>query len=62
MPEEGRWVEILNSDAVDYGGSGVGNEGAANAVETAWGPFAATLELTCPPLAVIALTPERGKR
>ena len=62
VPEEGGWDEILNSDATVYGGSGVGNEGVAFAAETAWGPWAATLELTCPPLAVLALTPKGDRR
>ena len=57
VPEEGRWVELLNGDAIEYGGSGVGNGGAADAAETSWGAWAATLELTCPPLAVLALAP-----
>jgi 1,4-alpha-glucan branching enzyme len=60
VPEGGRWIEILNSDAVEYGGSGIGNEGAADAAIVPLGHYPATLELTCPPLAVLALTPRRG--
>jgi len=31
LPHDGRWDEILNTDAVAYGGSGVGNLGAVHA-------------------------------
>jgi len=27
VPREGFWKEVLNSDAVEYGGSGLGNMG-----------------------------------
>src|SRR5690606_10362241 len=32
VPRGGTWIERLNTDAVDYGGSGVGNLGAVEAV------------------------------
>ena len=48
MPENGRWREILNSDAHDYWGSGLGNLGL---VEAAGGKAFVTL----PPLATIML-------
>ena len=48
MPENGRWREILNSDAHDYWGSGLGNLGV---VEAAGGKALITL----PPLATIML-------
>ena len=59
-PRGGRWEERLNTDALDYGGSGVGNAGAAFAEAHAMHgqPFA--LRLTLPPLAVLILTPARG--
>ncbi|PGX37151.1 1,4-alpha-glucan branching enzyme, partial [Priestia megaterium] len=31
LPAGGEWTEIYNSDAVEYGGSGVGNDGAVQA-------------------------------
>ena len=34
LPAPGRWREVLNTDAVEWGGSGVGNYGAVEA-ETA---------------------------
>ncbi len=48
MPENGRWREILNSDAQDYWGSGLGNLGV---VEAADGKALITL----PPLGTIWL-------
>ncbi|HMB53673.1 MAG TPA: alpha amylase C-terminal domain-containing protein, partial [Thermoanaerobaculia bacterium] len=55
VPRGGRWEEVLNGDGADYGGSGVGNQGAVEAVEeTHQGrPFA--LDLTLPPLAMVVL-------
>jgi 1,4-alpha-glucan branching enzyme len=58
VPTPGRWVEVLNSDAEDYGGSGVGNGGV---VETEPLPSHAryqSLSLTLPPLGVLFLAPE----
>jgi 1,4-alpha-glucan branching enzyme len=48
VPVAGRWREIINSDAQQYGGSGVGNLGA---VETS----GTVLTLTLPPLATVLL-------
>jgi len=57
-PRAGRWRERLNSDAKEYGGSGIGNFGS---IETsplpAHGQFH-SLSLRLPPLAVLILTPE----
>ena len=36
VPEGGSWLELLNSDAADYGGSGVGNLGGVEADPVAW--------------------------
>jgi 1,4-alpha-glucan branching enzyme len=57
VPRGGRWDEILNSDAADYGGSGVGNLGAVEAqtLPCHGRPFSVTLRL--PPLAVLVLRP-----
>jgi 1,4-alpha-glucan branching enzyme len=59
-PLGGRWVELANSDAVEYGGSGTGNFHGVTAVEPGMHgrPFA--LPLTLPPLGVVLLTPEDG--
>jgi 1,4-alpha-glucan branching enzyme len=55
VPEGGDWLELLNSDAWDYGGSGIGNLGrvAATADPMHGRPF--SLQLTLPPLAVVML-------
>jgi 1,4-alpha-glucan branching enzyme len=55
VPRGGRWEEALNSDAADYGGSGVGNMGGveAEAVEQHGRPW--SLRLTLPPLAALLL-------
>jgi 1,4-alpha-glucan branching enzyme len=55
LPRGGRWSEILNTDSEVYGGSGVGNYGAVEAVEESWHaqPFSAAI--TVPPLAVVWL-------
>ncbi|WOQ70569.1 1,4-alpha-glucan branching protein GlgB [Microbacterium limosum] len=54
MPEPGVWEEILNSDAAEYGGSGVGNLGVVYAEDRGEGePARASLVL--PPLGVLWL-------
>jgi 1,4-alpha-glucan branching enzyme len=57
LPAGGPWIEVLNTDAVAFGGSGVGNGGSAHAGNDPWHgqPFSA--ELTLPPLGVIWLRP-----
>ena len=52
LPATGRWSEILNSDAASYGGSGAGNLGRVEAVETPGGPVA---HVTLPPLSTLWL-------
>ena len=51
LPFAGTWDEILNTDAADFGGSGVGNFGAVTASEQPWAGRPASAELTLPPLA-----------
>ncbi|WP_119256652.1 1,4-alpha-glucan branching protein GlgB [Shinella zoogloeoides] len=53
LPVEGRWREILNTDAEIYGGSGKGNGGAVEARKHANGRIAAAI--TLPPLATVML-------
>jgi 1,4-alpha-glucan branching enzyme len=57
LPRPGRWNEILNTDAEQYGGSGVGNLGSVQAEEVPWHgqPFSALL--TLPPLGAVWLEP-----
>ncbi|MCU1403342.1 MAG: glgB, partial [Microbacteriaceae bacterium] len=51
LPFAGIWDELLNTDATEYGGSGVGNFGAVTATDTPWAGRPASAELTLPPLA-----------
>ena len=47
FPKPGKWVEILNSDSGEYGGSGRGNLGSVTADENGWAA------VTIPPLATM---------
>lgn len=58
VPRGGRWIERLNSDAREYGGSGIGNLGSVRAGLPAAQGRPASLELTLPPLAVVFFKPE----
>lgn len=51
LPQAGVWEEILNTDAEQFGGSGVGNLGAVHAGDEGWHGRPASAELTLPPLA-----------
>ena len=51
LPVEGRWREILNTDAEIYGGSGKGNGGAVQAKKQGNGRISAPI--TLPPLATV---------
>jgi 1,4-alpha-glucan branching enzyme len=53
LPAEGKWHEIINTDAETYGGSGKGNAGEVTAERKESGRVAATLLL--PPLGTIWL-------
>ena len=58
VPHGGRWRERLNSDALDYGGSGQGNLGGLQTLAAAAHGHPHSLALRLPPLAVVVLTPE----
>jgi 1,4-alpha-glucan branching enzyme len=58
LPAAGRWREVLNTDAENYGGSGVGNQGFVEAVPEPWHGRPASARLTLPPLGVLWLAPE----
>ncbi|CAN5852072.1 1,4-alpha-glucan branching protein GlgB [soil metagenome] len=55
VPTGGAWVELLNSDAELYGGSGKGNLGQVESEEQPWHGFEFSVPLTLPPLAVLVL-------
>ena len=58
VPGAGRWLEVLNTDSETYGGSGVGNMGAVDAVAEPWSGQPASATLRVPPLAAVWLAPE----
>ncbi len=58
VPFGGFWEEMLNSDAVEYGGSGVGNLGGVKAERVPAHGRQCSLSLTLPPLAVVMFAPE----
>ncbi|MEE3624089.1 1,4-alpha-glucan branching protein GlgB [Nitrospirillum sp. BR 11752] len=55
LPAAGRWLEILNTDAAAYGGSGMGNLGAVLATDQPSHGLPASAEVTLPPLATLWL-------
>jgi 1,4-alpha-glucan branching enzyme len=62
VPREGRWVEVLNSDAELYGGSGQGNLGGVEATPVGSRGLPCSLLVTLPPLGVVAFRKERNGR
>jgi len=59
LPEAGRWREVLNTDAAEYGGAGAGNAGTVQAVRDPWAGRPASAEVTLPALGAVFLVPER---
>jgi 1,4-alpha-glucan branching enzyme len=59
LPASGNWEEILNTDATEFGGSGVGNYGTVVADNLPWAGRPASAELTLPPLGGIWLRRRR---
>jgi 1,4-alpha-glucan branching enzyme len=57
VPGGGRWLELLNSDARDYGGSGSGNLGGLEAAPVGAHGRSHSLTLTVPPLAISVFKP-----
>ena len=60
VPWGGFWREVLNSDAAEYGGSGIGNDGGRHAGPDPSHGRPYSLSLTLPPLAVVFLRSESG--
>ena len=58
VPEPGRYLERLNSDAAIYGGSNCGNGGALVAESQSWDGQPWSVTLTIPPLATLILSRE----
>ncbi|MBI3477248.1 MAG: 1,4-alpha-glucan branching protein GlgB [Acidobacteria bacterium] len=55
VPSGGYWKEILNSDAREYGGSGIGNMGGTEALNESAHGRPHSLRLTLPPLGALFL-------
>jgi 1,4-alpha-glucan branching enzyme len=58
VPVGGRWIELANTDAEAYGGSGQGNYGGLETDEVPMHGRERSLSLVLPPLAAVFLTPE----
>ncbi|MGI9032467.1 MAG: alpha amylase C-terminal domain-containing protein [Acidimicrobiales bacterium] len=56
LPTGGEWRELLNTDDVEFGGSGVSN-GAVNAAKEGSSGLGFSAELVLPPLGVLWLVP-----
>jgi 1,4-alpha-glucan branching enzyme len=57
VPVAGYWKELLNSDAKEYGGSGMGNMGGLQAESITSHSRPYSLNLTLPPLSLLFLKP-----
>ena len=58
VPSGGFWRERLNSDAVEYGGSGWGNLGGVTASDVGWHGRPHSVEIALPPLGAVFLVHE----
>jgi 1,4-alpha-glucan branching enzyme len=58
VPSPGAWSELLNTDAADYGGSGVGNLGRVEADPVPSHGHTQSLSLRLPPLGILLLADE----
>lgn len=61
VPHSGYWREILNTDALEHGGSGIGNLGGVFAENIACHGRKHSVNLTLPPLSALFLKWEPGK-
>ena len=53
VPESGRWQEVLNSDAAEFGGAGWGNYGGVDATPAPLHDRPYSIALTLPPLSAV---------
>ncbi|MCL1871603.1 MAG: 1,4-alpha-glucan branching protein GlgB [Promicromonosporaceae bacterium] len=58
LPQGGAWKEALNTDAENYGGSGVGNMGQVAAEPVPWHGRSHSASVRVPPLGALVLIPE----
>ncbi len=61
-PRAGFWREVLNSDALDYGGSGQGNMGGVDAAPVPYHSRPYSLSITLPPLGAVFFKSEGENR
>ncbi len=57
VPRAGRWKELLNSDAAEFGGSGVGNYGEVRTQDVPAHGRDASIEITLPPFGILYFSP-----
>lgn len=55
VPYEGKYNEIMNTDAKIYGGSGTVNKNVCNTIETEWDGKPYAIDMVCAPLSVSIL-------
>ena len=60
LPHAGPWREVLNTDAFEYGGSGVGNMGRIEATNEPMHAQPASAVMRVPPLGVVWFAPEQS--
>ena len=60
LPFAGDWDEVINTDAPEYGGSGVDNLGHVEAEELPWNGRPASVRLRVPPLGAVFLRPSQN--
>ena len=58
VPRDGGWVEVLNSDGEEFGGSGQGNLGRVTTTLTPAQGREHLVSLTLPPLSLLVLKAE----
>ncbi len=58
VPEDARWLEILNSDAKQYGGSGMGNFGGVTSNPVPYHGEEQSINILLPPLGVVMFAKE----
>ena len=58
VPSQGTYVKRLDSDAIEFGGSGWSGQTQLDAQPHPWHGFAFSIELELPPLSAIVVTPE----
>ena len=57
LPSGGKWKEAINTDSTEYGGSGVGNQGAVVAEKVEWHGREFSASITVPPLSTMVFVP-----